>query len=60
VIATMNELDEVIGVPRKLHNEERPILYSSPDFIRVISSRRRRWMGHSLARMEKLKMRTKF
>jgi len=30
----------------KLHNEELPNLYSSPDVIRVIKSRRMRWTGH--------------
>jgi hypothetical protein len=30
----------------KLHNEELHILYSSPDIIRQIKSRRMRWAGH--------------
>jgi hypothetical protein len=34
----------------KLHNEELHILYSSPDIIRQIKSRRIRWAGH-VARM---------
>jgi hypothetical protein len=34
----------------KLHNEELHILYSSPDIIRQIKSRRMRWAGH-VARM---------
>jgi hypothetical protein len=29
-----------------LHNEELHILYSSPDIIRQIKSRRMRWIGH--------------
>jgi hypothetical protein len=29
-----------------LHNEELHILYSSPDIIRQIKSRRMRWAGH--------------
>jgi hypothetical protein len=43
--------DEVMGEWRTLHNEERHILYSSPDIIRQIKSRRMRWAGH-VARME--------
>jgi hypothetical protein len=35
---------------RKLHNEELNDLYSSPNIVRVIKSRRRRWVGH-VARM---------
>jgi hypothetical protein len=35
---------------RKLHNEELHDLYSSPDIIRMIKSRRMRWAGH-VARM---------
>jgi hypothetical protein len=35
---------------RKLHNEELHILYSSPNIIRQIKSRRMRWVGH-MARM---------
>jgi hypothetical protein len=38
--------DEVIGGWRKLHNEELHNLYYSPSVIRMISSRRMRWMGH--------------
>jgi hypothetical protein len=34
----------------KLHNEELHNLYSSPNIIRMIKSRRRRWAGH-VARM---------
>jgi hypothetical protein len=42
--------DEVTGEWRKLHSEELHNLYSSPDIIRRIKSRRMRWAGH-VARM---------
>jgi hypothetical protein len=42
--------DEVMGEWRKLDNEEVHNLYSSPDFIRQVKSRRMRWAGH-VARM---------
>jgi hypothetical protein len=42
--------DGVMGGWRKLHNEELHNLYSSPSIIRIIKSRRLRWMGH-VARM---------
>jgi hypothetical protein len=42
--------DEVTLGWRELHNEERRNLYSSPNIIRVIKSRRMRWAGH-VARM---------
>jgi transcription termination factor 2 len=42
--------DEVTGDWRKLHNEELHNLYSSPNIIRMIKSRRMRWAGH-VARM---------
>jgi hypothetical protein len=38
--------DEVMGEWRKLHNGELHNLYSSPDIIRHIKSRRMRWAGH--------------
>jgi hypothetical protein len=38
--------DEVTGDWRKLHNEELHILYSFPNIIRQIKSRRMRWAGH--------------
>jgi hypothetical protein len=40
------ERDEVTGVGRKFHNEELHDLYSSPNSVRVIKSRRMRWAGH--------------
>jgi hypothetical protein len=42
--------DEVTGEWRKLHNEELRNLYSSPDIIRQVKSRRVRWAGN-VARM---------
>jgi hypothetical protein len=44
--------DEVMGKWRMLHNGELHDLYSSPDIIRQIKSRRMRWAGH-VARMGK-------
>jgi hypothetical protein len=38
--------DEVTGEWRRLHNGELHNLYSSPDIIRQIKSRRIRWAGH--------------
>jgi hypothetical protein len=34
------------GLWRKLHNDELHSLYSSPNIVRVIKSRRMRWAGH--------------
>jgi hypothetical protein len=44
--------DEVTGEWRKLHNEELNVLYSLPNIVRVIKSRRLRWAGN-VARMGK-------
>ena len=42
--------EEVTGEWKRLHNEELNELYSSPNIVRVIKSRRMRWAGH-VARM---------
>jgi hypothetical protein len=38
--------DEVTGEWRRLHNKKLHALYSSPNIIRVIKSRRLKWAGH--------------
>jgi len=38
--------NEVTGEWRRFHNEELNDLYSSPNIVRVIKSRRMRWAGH--------------
>ena len=38
--------DKVTGECRKLHHEELNDLYSSPNIVRVIKSRRMRWAGY--------------
>ena len=43
--------DGVTGDGRKLHNEELNDLYCPPNIVRVIKSRRMRWVGH-VARMK--------
>jgi hypothetical protein len=47
IFGTTREED---GSWRKLHNGELRSLYSSPNIVRVIKSRRMRWVGH-VARM---------
>jgi hypothetical protein len=42
--------DEVTGEWRKPHNEELKDLYSLPNIVRVVKSRRMRWAEH-VARM---------
>jgi hypothetical protein len=42
--------DEATGEWRRIHNEELNDLYSSPNIIRIIKTRRMRWAGH-VARM---------
>jgi hypothetical protein len=51
--------DEVTGEWSKLHNKELQILYSSPNIIRQIKSRRMRWAGY-VARMERREICTGF
>jgi hypothetical protein len=48
--------DEVTTEWRKLHNEELYNLYSSPDIIRQVKSRRMRWAGHVARMVEKRKV----
>ena len=38
--------DEVTGEWRKLHNEELSDLYALPNIVRVVKSRRMKWLGH--------------
>jgi hypothetical protein len=40
------------GSWRKLHNDELHELYSSPNIVRMIKSRRMRWVGHVARREE--------
>jgi hypothetical protein len=47
--------DEMTGNWRKLHNEELHNLYYSPNLIRMMKSRRMRWVGH-VARMGRREM----
>jgi hypothetical protein len=51
--------DEATGEWRRLHNKELNDLYSSPNIIRVIKSRRMRWAGH-IAHMGKRSVHTGF
>ena len=44
------KMDEVTGEWRKLHNDELNDFYSSPNIVRVITSRRMEWARH-VARM---------
>jgi hypothetical protein len=47
------------GSRRKLHDDELYSLYSSPNIVRVIKSRRMRWAGH-VARMGRGKVFIRF
>jgi hypothetical protein len=46
--------DEVTGEWRKLHGEKLHNLYSSPNIIRQVESRRMRWVEH-VAHMEEVR-----
>jgi hypothetical protein len=46
--------EEVVGSWRRLHDEELHDLYASLSIIRVMKSRRMRWMGH-VAHMRKMR-----
>jgi hypothetical protein len=48
--------DDVTGEWRKLHSEELHILYSYPNIIRQIKSRRMRWVGHVVCMGEERKL----
>jgi hypothetical protein len=48
--------DEVTGEWRKLHNDQLHNVYSSPDIIRWIKSRRMRWAGHAARMREERKV----
>jgi hypothetical protein len=50
------KMDDVTEEERKLHSKELHILYSSPNIIRQIKSRRMRWAGHVARMGEKRKM----
>jgi hypothetical protein len=50
VLRRIPKRNEETGQWRKLNSGELHNLYSSPDFIRQIKSRRMRWAGH-VARM---------
>jgi hypothetical protein len=50
--------DEVTGDWRKLHNEELHNLYSSPNIIRMIKSRRMRWAGYVIRKETTRKTKT--
>jgi hypothetical protein len=45
--------DEVTGGWRKLYNKELHNSYSSPSMIRMIKTRRMRWVGHAARMGEK-------
>jgi hypothetical protein len=51
--------DEVTGEWRNLHNDELNDLYSSPNIVRAITSRRIVWAGH-VARMGRVEIYTGF
>jgi hypothetical protein len=52
-IGTWTKRDDATGESRRLHNEELHDLYSSPNIVRVIKSRRMRWAGNVACMGEK-------
>jgi hypothetical protein len=48
-----SKTDEVMGVWRKLHNEKLPNLCPPPGVMRMIKSRRMRWVRHVAVMGEK-------
>jgi hypothetical protein len=52
--------DKVRGEWRRLHNKELYALYSSPNIIQVIKSRRLRWAGHVAHMRERGEVHTGF
>jgi hypothetical protein len=48
------KMEEVTGGWRRLHNEELHCLYTSRNIIRVMKSRRMRWVGR-IARMREMR-----
>jgi hypothetical protein len=48
--------NDVRGEWKKLHSEELHILYSSPDIIRQVKSKRMRWAGHVAHMVEESKV----
>jgi hypothetical protein len=51
--------NEVTGKRRKLHNDELNDLYTSPNIVRVIQSRKTKWAEH-IARMGRAELFTGF
>ena len=49
----VHKRDEVTKEWRKLHNEELNDMYSSPNIMKVIKSRRMRWAGHVVRMVER-------
>jgi hypothetical protein len=53
LVTKLPKKDEVTEIGEKLYNEELRNLYSSPNIIRMIKSRRMRWPGHVARMVEK-------